>query len=69
MKKMCFNNKIFDYIPNKNSIFEKEVLKKIAKKKLIISFKHKGFWRCMDTIKDKNELTKIWNKKAPWKLW
>ena len=64
-----FNNKIFDYIPNKNSIFEKEVLKKIAKKKLIISFKHKGFWRCMDTIKDKNELTKIWNKKAPWKLW
>ncbi len=64
-----FNKKIFDYIPNKNPIFESEVLKKIAKKKLIISYKHKGFWKCMDTIKDKNELNKIWFKKAPWKIW
>ena len=64
-----FYKKIFDYIPNKNPIFENEVLKKIAKKRLIISYKHKGFWKCMDTIKDKNELNKIWFKKAPWKIW
>tara|TARA_B110000027_G_scaffold39299_1_gene43372 strand:- start:5569 stop:6309 length:741 start_codon:yes stop_codon:yes gene_type:complete len=64
-----FNKKIFDYIPSKNPIFESEVLKKIAKRKLIMSYKHRGFWKCMDTIKDKNELNKIWQKNAPWKIW
>ena len=34
-----------------------------------MSYKHRGFWKCMDTIKDKNELNKIWQKNAPWKIW
>jgi glucose-1-phosphate cytidylyltransferase len=66
-----FKKKIFEYIPKQNSIFESQVLTKVAKKKLLISFKHKGFWKCMDTIKDKNELNDIWfnSKKTPWKIW
>ncbi len=64
-----FKKKIFDYIRQKNPIFESEVLTKIAKKKLLVAYKHKGFWKCMDTIKDKNELNKIWQKGAPWKIW
>ena len=67
-----FNKKIFDYIKGKNPIFEKETLKNVAKKKLIISYKHGGFWKCMDTIKDRKELISIWKhkrKKIPWKIW
>ena len=34
------------------------------------SFKHRGFWKCMDTIKDKNELNKLWKEnRSPWKNW
>lgn len=64
-----FQKKIFDHIPKHNSIFESEVLTKLAKKKYLISYKHKGFWKCMDTIKDKNELNDIWFKSnsIPWK--
>ena len=66
-----FKKKIFDYIPKQNSIFESQVLTKVAKKNLLISFKHKDFWKCMDTIKDKNELNDIWfdSKPTPWKIW
>jgi glucose-1-phosphate cytidylyltransferase len=33
-------------------------------------YKHHGFWKCMDTLKDKNDLNKMWNEnKAEWKLW
>ena len=66
-----FKKKIFDYIPSKDSIFESQILPKVVKKKLLISFKHKGFWKCMDTIKDKNELNDLWfdSKPTPWKIW
>ena len=66
-----FRKELFKYIPRKNSIFESQVLPKIAKKKLLVSYKHKGFWKCMDTIKDKNELNDMWYdiKPTPWKIW
>ncbi len=66
-----FKKKIFSYIPKRNCIFESDILPKLAKKKLLISHKHNGFWKCMDTIKDRNELNKIWygKKKIPWKIW
>ena len=66
-----FHKKMFNYLPKNNSIFESQVIPKIVKKKLLLSYKHKGFWKCMDTIKDKNELNEIWfgTKPAPWKKW
>ena len=66
-----FNKELFKYIPRKNSIFESQVLTKIAKKKLLVSYKHNGFWKCMDTIKDKNELNEMWYdiNPTPWKIW
>ena len=66
-----FNKKVFKHIPKGNLIFESQLLTKIAKKSLLVSYKHNGFWKCMDTIKDKNELNKIWhdNKPTPWKIW
>lgn len=61
------NKKIFSYIDNKQTVFEKKPLEKLAKNKQLIAFKHSGFWHPMDTMRDKNKLEKIWSsKKVPW---
>ena len=63
--------KIFDYIKDGDeTIFEQEPLKNLAKDAELYSYKHNGFWKCMDTLKDKKELSKMWlSAKAPWALW
>jgi len=49
---------------------EKEPLEKLAGEGKIAAYKHTGFWKSMDTLKDKNELTNMWlNGSAPWRLW
>jgi glucose-1-phosphate cytidylyltransferase len=62
---------IFSYLNNGYAtIFEKDPLEKLAGGNRLGAFKHTGFWKAMDTLKDKNELTNIWvNGKAPWALW
>ena len=63
-----FSKNIFKFIKGKNPIFERLPLISLSKKKQLIAYKHKGFWQCMDTLKDKIILTKIWKtNKAPWK--
>lgn len=63
--------KVFDYITDGDStIFEQAPLQNLAKDGEIFTFKHNGFWKPMDTLRDKQELQKLWdNKKAPWKVW
>jgi glucose-1-phosphate cytidylyltransferase len=64
------NKKIFNYIKEKNSIWERQPLEDLAKDKQLIALKFDGFWYPMDTLRDKNYLEDLWNsKKAPWKLW
>ncbi len=62
---------VFDYIPDDNSImFEKEPLENLAKDEELITFKHRGFWKPMDSLKDKKDLNTLWDKNlAPWKIW
>ena len=62
---------VFDYIPKNDSIiFEQAPLENLAKDKQLNAFKHSGFWRPMDTLKDKNELTELWTSgNAPWAIW
>jgi glucose-1-phosphate cytidylyltransferase len=63
---------VFDYIPNNDftSIFEKEPLETIAKAGKMQAYKHYGFWKPMDTMRDNVELNEMWNKnQAPWKIW
>lgn len=61
---------VFDYIKGDNTIFESDVLEKIASENQLTSYKHKGFWECMDTLKDKNNLNSLWNNnQAEWKVW
>lgn len=61
---------IFDYIKDDNTIFESDVLEIIAHQNQLTSFKHNGFWECMDTAKEKNLLNNLWNNnQAKWKIW
>ncbi|MFT6905642.1 MAG: glucose-1-phosphate cytidylyltransferase [Oleiphilaceae bacterium] len=63
--------KVFDYITEGDAtVFEQEPLRKLAKDGEIFTFKHEGFWKPMDSLKDKNDLNQLWNEnKAPWKVW
>ncbi|RXJ78029.1 glucose-1-phosphate cytidylyltransferase [Arcobacter sp. F155] len=63
--------KVFDYITQGDStIFEQEPLMNLAKDGEIYTYKHDGFWKPMDTLRDKQQLEKLWEtKKAPWKVW
>ena len=62
------NKEIFQYISNDLTIFEKDPIEKLVKKKEILAFKHKGFWKCMDTLRDKIFLNKMWKRgETPWK--
>lgn len=61
---------IFNYIENDDDIWEKQPIEKIAADKKLFAYKHSGFWRAMDTLREKNELEDLWAKKcAPWKIW
>ena len=64
------SKKIFNFLKNSKTIFEKDCLPKLANKKELIAFKHHGFWGCMDTLREKKELNKIYNsKQKAWKIW
>jgi len=61
---------IFDYIDNDMTIWEKEPLEKLASDGQLLAYQHRGFWKAMDTLRDKTELEKYWSSgNAPWKLW
>ena len=51
--------KFLKFIKNDNTILEQKPLEKVAKNKQLMAFKHEGFWQCVDTKKDKDNLTKI----------
>jgi glucose-1-phosphate cytidylyltransferase len=64
------NSEVIDYIDNDATVFEKEPLEKLAKDNKLFTFKHKGFWKPMDTMRDKSQLEElIENGTAPWMLW
>lgn len=63
---------VFDYIDaNRDDvIFERLPLENLAKDGQLNSFKHRGFWYPMDTLKGKNDLTQMWQEgNAPWAVW
>jgi glucose-1-phosphate cytidylyltransferase len=62
--------KIFDYIGDDNTFFEREPLENLSRDRQLVAFKHFGFWHPMDTLRDKNNLESLWQSgKAPWKIW
>jgi glucose-1-phosphate cytidylyltransferase len=67
---MVFEPQIFDYIEDDSTIFEKVSLNKLVAEKQLVSYTHRGFWQCMDTLREKQKLEQLWDiGEAPWKLW
>jgi glucose-1-phosphate cytidylyltransferase len=61
---------VFKYIKDDNTIWEKDPLENIAREGQLLAFKHAGFWKPMDTLKDKQDLNEYWeNNQAEWKVW
>lgn len=67
---MVASPQIFDRIEGDSTIFEREPLESLVKDRALIAYKHNGFWQCMDTMRDKENLERMWeNGQAPWKRW
>jgi glucose-1-phosphate cytidylyltransferase len=63
---------IFKYLEgNMNEMmWEEEPLEKLTNDQQLVAFQHKGFWKCMDALRDKLELEELWkNNTAKWKVW
>ena len=67
---MVLEPSIFDYINGDNCVFEKDVLQKLAAEGKLHAYIHRGFWQCMDTLREKTLLEELDSKgAAPWKIW
>lgn len=67
---MVFEPDLFDYIEGDSTIFEKGPLTELVKEKQLTGFVHRGYWQCMDTVREKQSLENLWQSgKAPWKIW
>lgn len=65
---MVLEPKVLDYIADDTIMFEREPMERIAAEGQMMCYKHTGFWQCMDTLRDKEKLEKLWNSgKAPWR--
>ncbi len=61
---------IFDYIDGDDTQWEKEPLERLAKDGQLMAYKHTSFWQCMDTVREKYILEKMWSgDNPPWKTW
>lgn len=67
---MVFEPEFFDYIDGNNTVLEKEPMQKLIQKNNLMAYTHSGFWQCMDTLREKEKLEKLWGSgNAPWKKW
>lgn len=69
---MVFESGIFSYLEgNCDDIpFEKDPLYQLVNDRELIGYVHTGYWQCMDTLREKEKLEKLWNSRnAPWKIW
>ncbi|MEM9014898.1 MAG: glucose-1-phosphate cytidylyltransferase [Pseudomonadota bacterium] len=62
--------KVFDYIDNDEVMFEHEPMRRLAADGQLMAYRHDSFWQCMDTLREKHILNKLWESgEAPWKTW
>lgn len=67
---MVLEPEVFSYIEGDRTFFEREPLEHLAKDGQLAAYKHDGFWKCMDTLRDKETLDFLWNSgQAAWKRW
>lgn len=64
------NPEIIDYIEGDETVFEQAPLENLAKEGKLFTYRHSGFWKCMDTLRDKKQLNTMWESgHSPWKIW
>ena len=62
--------KVLDYIVDDNTVFEQNPLEQLATEGELFNYRHEGFWKCMDTLRDKTKLNELWDSgEAKWKIW
>ncbi len=61
-----FEPDFFDFLKNDQTILEKDPLERLSEKNNLFSFKHDGFWQCMDNVRDLNYLRELFNKNPKW---
>ncbi len=67
---MVLEPSIFDYLEGDDTVFEQGPLERLASEGELMSYSHKGFWQCMDSLREKALLELMWKQnKAPWKVW
>lgn len=67
---MVLQPEVFDYIEGDTTVFEKAPLERLAAEGQLMAYEHDGFWQCMDTQRDKQQLEALWaSGNAPWKVW
>lgn len=67
---MVLEPRIFDYLEGDKTVLEREPLERLAAEGQLMSYRHVGFWQCMDNIREKEILEKLWaSGQAPWKVW
>jgi len=68
---MTVQPELFDYLdPSEGCVLERTPLETLAKEGKLGIYKHKGFWQCMDTQRDRGRLEHLWQSgTAPWKVW
>ncbi|MFY0253340.1 glucose-1-phosphate cytidylyltransferase [Chitinophaga sp. 30R24] len=61
---------VFEYIAGDSILWEREPMEQLAANGQMVAYKHSGFWKPMDTLRDKQELESDWNtNNAKWKIW
>ncbi|MCH8330331.1 MAG: glucose-1-phosphate cytidylyltransferase [Bacteroidetes bacterium] len=62
---------VFKYLKDdaNDVMWERQPMEDLAKDGQLVAFKHKGFWKCMDTIRDKEELEHLWDTEPKWRAW
>ena len=67
---MVLEPEIFNYIEGDETVFEQEPIRRLAAEGQLMSYRHDGYWQCMDTQREMKLLESLWESgKAPWKTW
>ncbi len=67
---LVFEPGVFDYLDGDRSSLEADAMERLAGDRQLVAYRHDRFWQCMDTIRDKRLLERLWQEgQAPWRVW
>ncbi len=67
---MVLEPAVLGYLKGDSTVLEVDVLEQLATERQLAAYRHDGFWQCMDTLRDKHLLERLWQSgNAPWRVW